>query len=87
MAPCFKVLHRAYPWARARKRSPSHGSASEGPGAQPTLAQAPAFSEHGLETDAINKGFFTVHSAMGRRPPLCFTVHSVMGRRPTLSTQ
>ena len=44
-------------------------------------------SEHGLETDAINKGFFTVHSAMGRRPPLCFTVHSVMGRRPTLSTQ
>ena len=83
VAPCFKVLHRAYPWARARKRSPSHGM----PGAQPTLAQAPAFSEHGLETDAINKGFFTVHSAMGRRPPLCFTVHSVMGRRPTLSTQ
>ena len=82
---CFKVLHRAYPW-RARASAPLP-TASEGPGAQPTLAQAPAFSEHGLETDAINKGFFTVHSAMGRRPPLCFTVHSVMGRRPTLSTQ
>ena len=71
---------------RARASAPLP-TASEGPGAQPTLAQAPAFSEHGLETDAINKGFFTVHSAMGRRPPLCFTVHSVMGRRPTLSTQ
>ena len=86
VAPCFKVLHRAYPCGRARASAPLP-TASEGPGAQPTLAQAPAFSEHGLETDAINKGFFTVHSAMGRRPPLCFTVHSVMGRRPTLSTQ
>ena len=38
VAPCFKVLHRAYPWARARKRSPSHGirrawgAAHTGPG-------------------------------------------------------
>ena len=60
----------------------------KGLGRSPHWPRHPLFLEHGLETGVVdNKGFFTVHSAMGRRPPLCFTVHSVMGRRPTLSTQ
>ena len=98
MAPCFKVLLCCIVRTPGRARASAPvPTASEGPGAQPTLAQAPAFSEHGLETDAINKGFFTVHSAMGRRPPLAtlfhcplsdgpqaHTLHSVMGHRPTL---
>ena len=78
VAPCFKVLLCCIVRTPGRARASAPvPTASEGPGAQPTLAQAPAFSEHGLETDAINnKGFFTVHSAMGRSP------HSV-----SLSTQ
>ena len=70
----------------------------KGLGRSPHWPRHPLFLEHGLETGVVdNKGFFTVHSAMGRRPPLCYlfhcplsdgpqahTVHSVMGRRPTL---